>query len=222
MRRIRILLADDQPLVCEAVASLLRTNYKIVGSVEDGQALIEAAMRMKPDVIVTDISMPVLDGIKAASILRDSGSRSQIIFLAIHQDLDFIKACFAAGALGYVTKPRMSTDLLFAIEEALVGNRFISPIPSKIANCARRKRRYEVGFDRKEGNTCLYRITEHDYEGIVRTFTGTLSARQRRAATKGRGNTDERQVERWCELRRDRLPPNGGKVAIDLNEIRKD
>jgi hypothetical protein len=85
-----------------------------------------------------------------------------------------------------------------------------------------RKRRFEAGFDRTEGDVCLYRITEQVDERIVRTFTGTLSARQRRAATKGRGNTDERQVERWCELRRDRLPPNGGKVAIDLNEIRKD
>jgi hypothetical protein len=85
------------------------------------------------------------------------------------------------------------------------------------------KRRFEAGFDRKEGNTCLYRITECIDERIVRTFTGTLSASQRRAAAKGRGmNTDERQVERWCQIKRDRLPPNGGRVAIDLNEIRKD
>jgi DNA-binding NarL/FixJ family response regulator len=209
-------------MICEAVASLLRTNYKIVASVEDGQALIEAAMRMKPDIIVTDISMPALDGIKAASILRDSGSKSRIIFLTIHQDLDFIKACFAAGALGYVTKPRMSTDLLSAVEEALVGHRFVSPIGFSVANFAQRKRRYEVGFDRKEGNTRLYRITEHDQEGIVRTFTGTVSASQQRSATKVRGmNTDERQVERWCELKQDRLPPHGGTVKIDLNEVNK-
>jgi hypothetical protein len=85
-----------------------------------------------------------------------------------------------------------------------------------------RKRRFEAGFDRKEGNTCLYRITEFD-EGIVRTFTATISARQQSAALKGGGNnTDERQVERWCQIKRDRLPANGGRVAIDLNEIRKD
>jgi DNA-binding NarL/FixJ family response regulator len=128
MRKVRILLADDQPSICEAVASLLKATYEIVASVEDGQALIQAAMRMNPDIIVTDISMPVLNGIEAANILRDSGSRSRIIFLTVHQDLDFIKACFAAGALAYVSKPRMSTDLLSAIEEALEGHSFVSPI----------------------------------------------------------------------------------------------
>jgi DNA-binding NarL/FixJ family response regulator len=126
--KVRILLADDQPLICKAVARLLNASYEILASVGDGQALIQAAMSMKPDVIVTDISMPVLDGIEAANILRDSGSRSRIIFLIIHQDSDFIKACFAAGALAYVSKSRMSTDLLSAIEEALVGYSFVSPI----------------------------------------------------------------------------------------------
>jgi hypothetical protein len=86
-----------------------------------------------------------------------------------------------------------------------------------------RKRKFEAGFDRKEGNTCFYRITECIEEGIVRTFTGTLPASQRRAAAMGLGmNADERQVERWCEIKQDRLPPSGGRVAIDLNEIRKD
>ena len=128
MRKVRILLADDQPLICEAVATLLKTTYEIVASVRDGQALIQAAMRMNPDIIVTDISMPVLNGIEAANMLRDSGSRSRIIFLTVHEDLDFVEACFAAGALAYVSKPRMTTDLLSAIEEALVGHSFVSPI----------------------------------------------------------------------------------------------
>ena len=128
MRMERILLADDQPAICEAVASLLKATYEIVASVGDGQALIQAAMRMNPDIIVTDISMPVLNGIEAANILRDSGSKSRIIFLTVHQDLDFIKACSAAGALAYVSKSRMSVDLLSAIEEALAGHSFVSPI----------------------------------------------------------------------------------------------
>ena len=131
MRKVRILLADDQPMICEAVASHLQATYEIVASVGDGQALIQAATRMKPDVIVTDISMPILNGIEAANILRDSGSTSRIIFLTIHQDLDYINAGFAAGALAYVAKPRMSADLLSAIQEALVGRSFVSPIASK-------------------------------------------------------------------------------------------
>ena len=131
MRKVRILLADDQPMIYGAVASLLTPTYKIVACVGDGRALIQAATRMKPDVIVTDISMPILNGIEAANILRDSGSTSRIIFLTIHQDLDYINAGFAAGALAYVAKPRMSADLLSAIQEALVGRSFVSPIASK-------------------------------------------------------------------------------------------
>ena len=134
MRKVRILLADDQPMICEAVASHLQATYEIVASVGDGQALIQAAMRMNPDVIVTDISMPVLNGLEAANILRDSGSRSRIIFLTIHEDLDLIEACLAAGALAYVSKHRMSADLLSAIGEALVGHSFISPMDSNAAS----------------------------------------------------------------------------------------
>jgi DNA-binding NarL/FixJ family response regulator len=131
VRKVRILLADDQPMIYGAVASLLSPTYKIVACVGAGRALIQAATRMKPDVIVTDISMPILNGIEAANILRDSGSTSRIIFLTIHQDLDYINAGFAAGALAYVAKPRMSADLLSAIQEALVGRSFVSPIASK-------------------------------------------------------------------------------------------
>ena len=134
MRKVRILLADDQPMIYGAVASLLKPTYKIVGCVGDGQTLIQAATRLKPDVIVADISMPVLNGIEAVKILRNSGSTSRIIFLTIHQDLDYINACFAAGALAYVLKARMSADLLSAIQEALVGHSFVSPIASNAAS----------------------------------------------------------------------------------------
>jgi DNA-binding NarL/FixJ family response regulator len=130
VRKVRILLADDQPMICEAVAKLLKPTYEIVASVADGQALIQAAVKMNPDVIVTDISMPVLNGIEAANKLRDAGSPSRIVFLTIHQDLDYIRACFAAGAVAYVSKPRMRADLLSAIQEALVGHSFVSPVAS--------------------------------------------------------------------------------------------
>jgi len=102
--------------------------------VGDGKALVQAAMRMNPDVIVTDISMPILNGIEAANTLRNFGSTSRIIFLTIHQDLDYVKACFDAGALAYVSKPRMSADLLSAIQEALMGHSFVSPIASNAAS----------------------------------------------------------------------------------------
>jgi DNA-binding NarL/FixJ family response regulator len=134
VRKVRILLADDQPMIYGAVASLLKPTYEIVACVGNGEALIQAATRMNPDVIVTDVSMPVLSGIEAANILRESGSTSRIIFLTIHQDLDYVKACFDAGALGYVSKHRMCADLLSAIQEALVGHSFVSPIASNAAS----------------------------------------------------------------------------------------
>src|SRR5215510_4988723 len=115
-------------MVCEVVARLLKPACRIVARVGDGWALIEAASKTKPDVIVTDISMPILNGIEAATRLREFGFPSRIIFLTCHEGTDFIKACFAAGALGYVSKLRMSTDLWPAIREALAGHSFVSPI----------------------------------------------------------------------------------------------
>jgi len=128
VRKAKILLADDNPLICEVVARLLKRTCRIVAKVGDGQALIHAASRTKPDVIVTDVSMPILNGIEAANRLREFGSKSRIVFLTVHQDSDFIKACFAAGALAYVSKLRMITDLWPAIQGALAGCSFISPI----------------------------------------------------------------------------------------------
>ena len=127
MRKVKILLAYDYPSVREMAARLLTPTCRIVAKVGDGQALLHAASRTKPDVIVTDISMPNLTGIEAANKLREVGSKSRIVFLSVHQDADFIKACFAAGALAYVSKLRMSTDLWPAIQRALAGRSFISP-----------------------------------------------------------------------------------------------
>ena len=127
LSKLRILLADDHPHVPETVSNLLQPIFEIVGTVGDGRALLEAAERLKPDVIVTDISMPILNGIKAATQLSESGCASKIVFLTVHTDPDFIRACLAIRALGYVVKRRMATDLLPAIEAALAGHVFVSP-----------------------------------------------------------------------------------------------
>lgn len=130
MDKVRILLADDHLRVLDICASILEPAFEIVGREGNGRSMVEAAAKLRPDVIVTDISMPILNGIDAANILRDSGSTSRIVFLTVHRDPDFIKACFAAGALAYVSKPRVATDLLPAIQEALVGHSFVSPMAS--------------------------------------------------------------------------------------------
>jgi DNA-binding NarL/FixJ family response regulator len=125
--KLRILLADDHLPFLHMVESLLVPACEVVGSVSDGQSLLDAARRLKPDVIVTDITMPILSGIEASRLLRDSGSAAKIIFLTVHSDVDFVQTCLAIGASGYVLKPRIMNDLLHAIQEALVGRTFISP-----------------------------------------------------------------------------------------------
>lgn len=126
LSKARILLADDLPSFLEMVEHHLKPEFDVVGRVVDGQALFEEAMRLKPDVIVTDISMPVLNGIDAAERLKDSGCQSRIVFLTIHSDPDFVRRCLSTVAFGYVVKSRIVTELLPAIRAALAGQFFIS------------------------------------------------------------------------------------------------
>ena len=128
---MRIILADDHPDMLAVVAKLLETLFDVVGMVGDGESLLEAASDLQPDVLVLDISMPVITGIEAARRLKKSGNAARIVFLTVHEDPDFVRASLAAGAFGYVVKPRVATDLVVAIREALAGRIFISPPLSK-------------------------------------------------------------------------------------------
>jgi|KBSSwiStaDraftv2_1062776.scaffolds.fasta_scaffold368015_3 DNA-binding NarL/FixJ family response regulator len=126
MRRLRVLLADDHPSVLRMVENILEPMFEVVGKVADGKSLLEAAGKLDPDLIVTDISMPILNGIEAVKNLKESGSRAKVVFLTVHADFEFEKGCFEAGASGYVVKPKMDTDLLFAIRAALAEHSFTS------------------------------------------------------------------------------------------------
>ena len=123
---MRILLADDHPVLLERVATLLRSSFDVVGTAHNGEDLIAEAMRLDPDVIVADIMMPVLTGIEAAHQLHEAGSRARFVFLTIHSEDEFVRACFAEGALGYVVKCRMGTDLIPAINAAFSGQSYVS------------------------------------------------------------------------------------------------
>jgi DNA-binding NarL/FixJ family response regulator len=124
---VRILLADDHQHFLEKVKQLLDSTYIIVGTVSDGQSLVKAVAQLNPDVLVIDITMPILNGIEAVKQLQEEGCESKIIFLTVHADADYVRACLATGAFGYVVKARMSSDLPLAIQEALAGRIFISP-----------------------------------------------------------------------------------------------
>jgi DNA-binding NarL/FixJ family response regulator len=126
LMKVRILLADDHPRFPEMEARLLEPEFEVIGKVGDGQALIDEALRLKPDIIITDISMPILDGIEAVDRLRQSGSKSRIVFLSVHSDTDFVYRCFTVGAHGYVVKSRIASELVPAIRQALAGNTFVS------------------------------------------------------------------------------------------------
>ena len=127
--KIRVVLADDHKAIISIVRSALGNEYEIVAAVENGRHALDAVLAFDPDVLITDISMPVLDGIQVATRLRQSSSRTKIIFLTMRQDPYFVAAALAAGVSGYVTKTTMSSDLLHAIEHALRGKTFISGRP---------------------------------------------------------------------------------------------
>ena len=126
MGKVRILLADDHLDSLEMIERHLKPEFEVVGKVLDGCRLLEEAMRLKPDVIVSVISMPLLNGIEAADQLKESGCRSRIVFLTVHTDSDSVRRCLSAGAFGYVVKSRIGTELVPAIREALAGRIFIS------------------------------------------------------------------------------------------------
>ena len=133
MTRARILLADDHNEMRDRVVSLLQDEFDVVGAVEDGYALMEAELRIQPDVCVVDISMPGLCGLDAAAQLRARGSKTKIVVLTVYDDADFLEAALTSGASGYVVKSRMTSDLCLAIHEALAGRLFISPSPGSNA-----------------------------------------------------------------------------------------
>jgi DNA-binding NarL/FixJ family response regulator len=120
-------LADDHEMMLERVAELVKTECSVVGTVTDGQQALEAARELKPDVLVLDISMPMLNGIETAHLLKEAGFEVRIVFLTMHDDPDFAREALEAGALGYVIKPRIASDLVKAIKEAYAGRSFLSP-----------------------------------------------------------------------------------------------
>jgi len=111
----------------DKVALILASQFDVIGFVPYGRELLRAEYEMKPDVCVVDIFMPDISGIDAVSFLKASGSRAGVILLTIDEDPDFLQAALEAGALGYVIKSRIATDLCAAVERALDGKLFISP-----------------------------------------------------------------------------------------------
>jgi DNA-binding NarL/FixJ family response regulator len=121
------LLADDHRLVAEGVKSLLSAEFQLVGVVEDGRALVEAARKLRPDVIVADITMPHLNGIDALVELKRDDKRVRVVILTMHAEVAFARRALEAGASGYVLKHSAPSELTAAIRAALDGKIYLSP-----------------------------------------------------------------------------------------------
>ncbi len=127
LRRTRILVADDHQPTLDVVESLLQAKLDVIGKVGDGLSLLEAAGRLRPDLVVLDISMPEMNGIEVAKRLRETGVGVKIVFVTVHEDADLAREALEAGGSAYVVKSCMASELLTAVKEALANRSFISP-----------------------------------------------------------------------------------------------
>lgn len=128
MKKTRVLLADDHRIVLEGIKSILEPEFDLVGTVEDGKALVKSAEKLRPDVVIVDISMPLLNGIEAARQIRSIDESIKVIFLTMHVDVTYTARAFEAGASGYVLKHSAVDELITAIHEVVRGRTYITPM----------------------------------------------------------------------------------------------
>ncbi len=131
MSKPRVLLADDHALVLEGFKKLLEEHCQVVGSVEDGRALLDAAKRLQPDIVISDISMPKLNGLDAARRLQKIVPRPRVIFVTVHADQDYVTQAFKAGASAYLLKRSAGSELLQAIDAVMNDNYYVTSLIAK-------------------------------------------------------------------------------------------
>ena len=127
-----VLIADDHAIVAEGLRLLLKGHCDLVGTVADGPSLVEAALELRPDIIVADISMPGFDGIEAVRRLRAKGLASKVIMLTMYADADVAQEALASGANAYVIKHSAGEELLAAIRDVLAGRTFVTAWLSEV------------------------------------------------------------------------------------------
>ncbi len=129
--RTTVLLADDHKMFAQGLRALLEDEFELVGSVENGQALIDAAVHTEPDVIVVDIAMPVMNGLDAVRQLKERRLSAKIIFLTMHADDRLLAEAFRCGGSGYVLKQSAGEELIQAIRQVLGGGKYVTPLLAK-------------------------------------------------------------------------------------------
>lgn len=151
MTRARILLGDDHSLILEGIRKLLESRYEVVGAVDNGDALVRESIRTRPDFVVLDVTMPVLNGIDAAREIRKTQPKVKIIFISMHSNAIYVRKAIEAGASGYVLKSGASEELLMAIEWAKQGRPYFSPALGNV--------REEVGVRTGAGSRHFVELT---------------------------------------------------------------
>lgn len=138
MRRATVLLADDHAIVAEGLATLLRIEFTVVGTVADGAALLKTARELRPDVIVTDVAMPGLGGLDALRRLKAESSTAKVVLLTMHAEPELAAEAFGAGASAFVVKSSAGKELITAIRQVLLGRTYLTPLVTTdvIANLA--------------------------------------------------------------------------------------
>ena len=132
MKRTRLLIADDHVMFAQGLESLLHDEFELLGTAGNGEELVEATLRLEPDVILVDISMPVLNGFDAVRRIKASGSETRIIFLTMHDDATLLSEAFRCGASGYILKQAAGEELVNAIREVAHGNNYVSPLVTNL------------------------------------------------------------------------------------------
>jgi DNA-binding NarL/FixJ family response regulator len=125
--RPRVLVADDHLAMLNSLVRILSAEFEVVAAVADGLAVVAAAARLEPDLLVLDISMPGLNGIAAAARLKENGSTAKVVFVTNLHDREFVQESLVLGNVGFVVKDRLVADLLPAIRKVLSGQSFVSP-----------------------------------------------------------------------------------------------
>jgi len=177
MTKPRILLADDHRMVAEGLKGLLVEEFEVVGIVEDGRALVAAARKLRPDVIVSDISMPQMNGLDALAHLKRDNPAVRVVFLTMHRDAAYARRALEAGASGFVLKHSAPAELVLALRAALQGRTFIAPdLAAEVFRTAKEKDADPLGALTPRQREILQLLAEGKSAKVIAAALG-LSAR---------------------------------------------
>lgn len=170
MTKPRLLIADDHRILAQGLSSMLADEFDLVGVVADGQAMVDAARTLRPDAIVADVNMPLLNGIEALETLRQQGIDVPVVFLTMHNQAGYARRALTAGAAGYVLKLAAAEELVQAIRAALEGGTFVSPAIARAVFTTAQNGSADAGER-------IASMTPHQRE-ILRLFADGLSAKE--------------------------------------------